>query len=269
MIANILDLDPSSKIYRIFRKDLFLKTVQNKRLRLVRPRNWEDPFEDIFFQSSLINNHGEVIHQPYERDRMYGQCWSSLFESDAMWRIYSDRNLLDGIKVQSTVSKLFESLYKSEGRIPERKCFIGKVEYLSTAKIKARFEDENWTHQVQFDSTNSCRAKTLLFKRDEFAHETEIRLIFYEAQAHAPGKYPEYYEFNFEPDKIFECIEVDPRLTSNQFRQLKSELANYYQGRISKSKLYDAPVITPRINIGPRSLRELQQLAIKARNEEN
>jgi hypothetical protein len=97
-----------------------------------------------------------------------------------------------------------------------------------------------------------------LFKRTEFDHEEEVRLVYYERQRYAVGQYPEYYEFNFEPNDIFEAFELDPRLDTDTFETLRIELTKYYVGQISKSKLYENPKISPRINIGSKSLRELQ-----------
>jgi hypothetical protein len=103
MEKNIIGLpNLDQKIYRIFKLETFMKILSNKKLRLVKPFDWDDPFEDIFYQSNLVNNHGEVINQMFERNRLYGLCWTIKYESDALRRIYSDKDLLDGIKVQTT-----------------------------------------------------------------------------------------------------------------------------------------------------------------------
>lgn len=43
-------------------------------------------------------------------DDWYGQCWSLLEESDAMWRIYSPKASDEAIKVKTTIRKLFANL---------------------------------------------------------------------------------------------------------------------------------------------------------------
>ncbi|WP_416867172.1 MAG: DUF2971 domain-containing protein [Imperialibacter sp.] len=264
MEKNIVDLpDLDQKIYRIFKLETFIKILTNKKLRLVRPKEWDDPFEDIFYKSNLVNNHGEVISQIYERDRLYGQCWTLRYESDALWRIYSDKDLLDGIKVQTTVRKLFSCFYNSLIEYQDKRFFIGRIQYLTIDQIKEKLEDEKYVHNIQFDSTNLEGAKTLLIKRKEFDHEEEVRLIYFEHQRHEIGKYPSYYEFNFDPADIFEAFELDPRLDADSFEELRAGLAKYYHGKISRSRLYENPTITPRINIGPKSLRELQNSIVK------
>lgn len=259
MENNIIDLpDLDQKIYRIFKLDTFIKVLMNKKLRLVNPLEWDDPFEDIFYQSNLINNHGEVINQMYERHRLYGLCWTLKYESDALWRIYSDKDLLDGVKVETTVRKLFSCFYNSLSQYQDKRFFIGRIEYLTVEKIKERFEDEKYIHKIVFDSTNLEKVKTLLIKRNEFEHEAEVRLIYYEHQRYKIGTYPEYYEFDINPDNIFDAFELDPRLTDYDFAKLKNKLTVYYNGDISRSKLYDNPKISPRINTGPKSLKDLQ-----------
>ena len=239
MEKNIIDLpNRDQKIYRIFRLETFIKVLADKKLRLVKPLEWDDPFEDIFYQSNQINNHGEIINQLYERDRLYGSCWTLRYESDALWRIYSDKVLLDGIKVETTVRKLFNCFYNSLNQYQDKRFFIGQIKYLTIEQIKERLEDEKYTRKIVYDSTNLEKVKTLLIKRNEFEHEEEVRLIYYEHQLHSIGCYPEYYEFDILADDIFDSFEVDPRLDESSFTQIKDILSKYYRGSISKSKLY-------------------------------
>jgi len=67
----------------------FIESVRNRRLALARPHLWDDPFENFLYQAHLESADGNPVSITGLRMRLYGQCWSLLPESDAMWRIYS------------------------------------------------------------------------------------------------------------------------------------------------------------------------------------
>ena len=117
---------------------------------------------------------------------------------------------------------------------------------------------------IMYDPTNKSKAETLLFKRTEFEHENEIRLIYYEAQRHEVGQYPEFFSLNFQPNDLIEEIELDPRLTEIEYLTIEKKLlTSGYSNRVSKSKLYELPVIYSRINTGEMSLAEAKRMAQK------
>lgn len=263
MINNIINIEnPDYPIYKVIKKEYLYEALTSQSFKLFRPGDWEDPFEDVFYNSTSINNHGERINHLYERDRLYGSCWSHLKESDAMWRIYSPEK--NGIKIKTTVKKLISALFHSIDTQREKKAFIGKVEYLTTEQIINKLQDEKWVQNIMYDPTNKSKAETLLFKRTEFEHENEIRLIYYEAQRHEVGQYPEFFSLNFQPNDLIEEIELDPRLTEIEYLTIEKKLlTSGYSNRVSKSKLYELPVIYSRINTGEMSLAEAKRMAQK------
>ena len=263
MINNLIDIEnPDSPIYKIVKKEYLFEALTNQSFKLFRPVDWEDPFEDVFYNSISINNHGERINHLYERDRLYGSCWTDLKESDAMWRIYSPEK--NGVKIKTTVRKLISDLFDSISIEPEKKAYVGKVDYLTTEQIIKKLQDEKWVHNVMYDPTNKAKAETLLFKRTEFDHENEIRLIYYEAQRHEVGQYPESFAFKFQPNDLIEEIELDPRLTDGEYLAIERKLlTSGYSNRVSKSKLYELPKTHSRINIGEISFSQAQRMAQK------
>lgn len=185
-----------------------------------------------------------------------------------MWRIYSYHK--DGVKVQTTARKLINSLFSAIPVEPEKKAFLGKVDYLTTGEIIQKMEDESWVHNTMFDPTHRAKAETLLFKRIEFSHENEVRLIYYEAQRYEVGQYPKYFEFQFNPAELIDEIELDPRLTSLEYLQIEKQLLRAgYSNKMSKSTLYETPVIYSRINAGEMSLKEAQILAMRSLKKSN
>src|SRR5437773_1681779 len=90
------------RIYRVFRLGRFLEMLKQRTNTLVRPALWEDPWEEWW--SSLVRKR---IGTAAPAD-VFGQCWTTSKESDAMWRVYAP--LRDGVKVCTTVGALRQSI---------------------------------------------------------------------------------------------------------------------------------------------------------------
>lgn len=62
MLENILNgLDPDNVIYRVVSVESFFEMIEEKRLVLVRPWKWEDPFEDLLSRTIVTNKAGDRI----------------------------------------------------------------------------------------------------------------------------------------------------------------------------------------------------------------
>ncbi len=143
-------------LYRYISFEKFVGMIQNQALTFVAPDMWEDPKE-----SSAFNTYLNSIENTYEKlflqciyNKTYGQCWTKLAESDAMWRIYSYNNKALRIKVSKNKITLLENV---------------------------DVVDINYTDNV-FDGKNRKNGKqlfleTLSQKRLAFEHEQEVRLI--------------------------------------------------------------------------------------------
>lgn len=91
----------SGFLYRYIGFDTFIDMVQSKSLAFVLPSVWEDPRE-LQAVKTYIQQQEDFITCCFLLgilDKTYAQCWSSLEESDAMWRIYSYANKALRIKV--------------------------------------------------------------------------------------------------------------------------------------------------------------------------
>lgn len=167
------------------------------------------------------------------RDSLYGQCWTLNRESDAMWRIYSsDKN---GVKVRTTIRKLFESLYSAiYSGAKDVSCFIGKVEYLKKNDMENRLKKMNI-----IDSTGAGIAETLLFKRKEFSHEKEVRLIYTAKENNAKR---EIFQYDIDPYELIDQIVFDPRMNKYLYELYKDWLRHVNFNRaIIQSGFYKAP----------------------------
>ena len=221
-------------IYRIFSIDYLLELLSTNDLVLVKPKLWDDPFENLILKSLIQND--KTKSNSY-RDNIFAQCWTQHRETDAMWRIYSPNK--DGVKIKSTPKKLFDSIYNStscEKVVGTETCFIGKVQYINQSDLIAELEKKP---NSLYDTTG--KAMSLLIKRREFRHEREVRLIHIDLtdERNADTKKIQIDAFN-----LFEEITFDPRLSDLRYKALKNYIISLgYDGKISKSRLYKVPVI--------------------------
>jgi hypothetical protein len=239
MQSQLIDLTGNERrtpIYRVFGIQRLFEIFSTCKNTLVRPTLWDDPFENFILTQAI-----QVTKNPNAyiavRDGFYGQCWSMIKESDAMWRIYSpDKN---GVKVKTTVGKLFDSFCNSQ-EVIQGECFIGKVSYMKDSKLRKNLKDRVWLSQEIVDAMS--QARSLLFKRVEFQHEAEVRLLYLSKIAFEDKN--NLFHYSIEPEKIIEKIEFDPRLHREVYDAYKYylvEKVGFDESKITQSTLYTVP----------------------------
>lgn len=62
-------------IYRIISIDYLLEFLKISELTLVKPKLWDDPFENVILKSLLANSPSE---SSFYREDVFGQCWTIL-----------------------------------------------------------------------------------------------------------------------------------------------------------------------------------------------
>lgn len=141
-------------LYRYIPFETFVGMIQNKSLTFVLPELWEDPKE-----CAGIEHYIEQRDNVYEKlmlqsvyYKTFCQCWTTLAESDAMWRIYSYNNRTVRICIKRESVDLLDDVKTVD------------VEYT---------DDLDST----FDKGERGYLKALSQKRIAFAHEKEVRLI--------------------------------------------------------------------------------------------
>ncbi|MEZ2591647.1 DUF2971 domain-containing protein [Pantoea agglomerans] len=226
-LTNLLD----KPIYRIMPISRFLQLLEDEVLTLVKPKKWDDPFENALLNCEIETSDGEVISFA-AKDSVYGQCWTFHRETDAMWRIYSHEK--DGIRVRTTPRKLLTALRKAEPKNHTLNCFIGKVSYLSKSNLLSKLQSINL-----LNPNGAGVAESLLYKRTAFSHENEVRLIY---SGKDDACTSDIFQFPIEPNKLFDRLLFDPRMDDNL--RMAYELAIEEYGckvEIRRSNLYDAP----------------------------
>lgn len=100
---NYLDISTAVRgqfIYRIVSVERLLQLFQTQQNTLIKPKKWDDPFENFILQSQVRIPTGEIATFGF-RDQFYGQCWTLHSASDAMWRIYSPNK--NAVRIRSTI----------------------------------------------------------------------------------------------------------------------------------------------------------------------
>lgn len=250
--ANSINLALDDTIYRIFSIDKFKKTLTSKKLCLVRPSKWQDPFENFLLNSTGRLDDGTLVGFESIRDKYYGQCWTLKKECDGLWRNYKGTEP-SAIKVKTTVRKLMNEFYDLTNKFHELSYFIGKVDYVTDTEIENFFKNEldimNFQSGVEF-------VQTLLIKRLSFAYEEEVRIIFGKPSVGSvnlttiknPWDDSDLFFVNIDPNTLFEEIEIDPWLPNSEYENLKQEIKDIgFIGHITRSSLYDKPFFVTKI----------------------
>jgi hypothetical protein len=226
---NLKDEELDKPVYRIMPVNRLLQCLEEKQLVLVPPSKWDDPFENWLLSSKVkFLSTGESGDMDGIRNKIYGQCWTQHRETDAMWRIYSSDT--NGAKIKTTPRKLLEALKGGNTQSGDVSCFIGKVQYQTQTDLTSSLTSIN-----VFDTNGSGIAESLLYKRREFSHEKEVRLIYTE------GNGP-VYPFNIDPSDMFDEIVFDPRVDKHLFSAYKAAVvAMGFLGKVTQSTLYRPP----------------------------
>lgn len=252
MNTNFIRIDSLDvPLYRTFRFRYLREVLQERKLPLLAPHLWDDPFENVLTKCCITYKQDDKFKQEFfdrVRKPIYAQCWSLSVESDALWRIYSivvkdsvsGRNTTveeEGIKVRTTARKLLSALWNACPTAPGDSCFLGQVEYLSQKKAVQRIADEVGRTRLNAFPGGVGHAMIMLVKREPFNHEQEVRLIYVEHRKEQ-GNDPLFF-INVDPSKLIEKIILDPRLSADDVKEREAELRCLgFRGPIVKSELY-------------------------------
>lgn len=236
--GNYLEIPTSARdrfIYRIVPVQCLLDLFEKKQNVLVKPRKWEDPFENFILRSRIELPTGELARFSI-RESFYGQCWTLQSRSDAMWRIHSPK--ADAVRIRSTVRRVAESLSGAIGDWAHAEAFIGEVRYLRNDKLVAFARNVFRGADIP---TARTFAKTLLVKRPAFAHEREIRLLFFQ-QDQAKSK-DDLFPYSVDPHAFVDQVMIDPRMSKENANALRNRIKTEtaFKGAIKRSLLYAPP----------------------------
>lgn len=179
-----------NSLYRFISFPSFINLVEHKTERYVSPSTWEDTCEGYFLhllekdnvEESMIGlmnnispNNAEAAMENYlklcsARWLCYGQCWTTLPESDAFWRIYSYDNM--AIRIE-TAEQQIKALFAVDGLSEKYSLEIDDVQYDldKNGTLKTRIELMTEIHETKRVT------EPYYHKRIAFEHEHEKRVI--------------------------------------------------------------------------------------------
>lgn len=187
-------LAPDTMLYRYVSLESFLGLIESRTLRLANVNDWDDPGEAILGKVPTRGMDGNIETPVYSFHQLiYGNCWSRLSESDAMWRIYSPSRT--GIQIASSVEK-FGSIAGL------RRALLGEVMYFSTRE-----------ELVANASKVTDPLGEALHKRMAFRHEEEVRFLTHSDFIAGAGseRRPSRVALAIDPPTFIEGIVLDPR----------------------------------------------------------
>ncbi|MBO4529899.1 MAG: DUF2971 domain-containing protein [Paludibacteraceae bacterium] len=234
---NILNgLNEDSVIYKYFPMKYLKILLQDCLLRVGHTSKWEDVYENFFLKNEFVfknlSGSGKRLI-----GCVYGQSWTLQGESDAMWRIYSNKYREScAVRIKTTVGKLFSVIYPVDSKNPvhDTSTFIGRVNYLTDEELI------QW-QQRSIPASEMLRVmmESFFVKRKPFEHEQEVRII-----RTIPGDFSdvgvEFLEFEINPHQLIDEFVIEPRLTDAQCEGVRSQLIELGVSpeKISQSDLY-------------------------------
>ena len=238
--VGIEQKDRGMPIYRFTSMKRLLESLVQKQNTLLSPRKWEDPYENALAASLRYERKdGSTVPYPL-RNRVYGQCWTIVPETDAFWRMYVPPR--EGVRIKSTIRKLHRSLELSCSAYASMSCFIGRVQYKSEEEITSLFNDNDWVKDHFRNQGTPGHVETLLLKRTEFIPESEVRLLYLDPHNRDHG---DSFSYDFDPSSTILEVTFDPRMEDTLCQTYESILKiSGFTGEINKSHLYRTPKIT-------------------------
>lgn len=234
-VLNNLDLN--KPIYKYIPFKYVLNMIKTQKLYICEVKQWKDTYEN-FLLKQKFKYKNITLKADNVIDHIYGQCWTSLNESDAMWRIYSSPLNIDdtAIKIKTTAQKLFDSIYISDECMATTS--IGVVKYYYKKDLLQWIKSLH-LHTAQDIGDNIV--PSMYMKRKPFSHEKEIRIIIM-----LDTNIGEILKYDINPDNFFEEFVIDPRLEKNHVNIITKKLINLgvKESLIKQSQLY---TFTPEI----------------------
>lgn len=220
----------------------FVSMLSNKALPMIRIDKFEDKWEGFsapllekeyygFFGEDYKISDLERFEQGEQlRKFYYASCWHmSDIESDAMWKLYMSGN--EGLAIRTTYQRLIYSL-----RDVSQEFLIGKVRYTKP--------------RPDLSMLLAC-----MTKREPFAHEREVRVIWHDADAEQayrnknvdsrfnPDEQPSVILFHCDFKQLIEEVTISPKAGLWFVPAIRDMLQKYglTDVRVSQSALSGEP----------------------------
>ena len=229
-------------LYKFYSMRALAPLLTNGQLYIDRVNSWEDVYENFFLKERFYSNAlGHTIDTSQYSKNIFGQSWTSIPETDAMWRIYSSDKL--GVRIKTSAKKLFSAVFVDYMCIGNT--WLGEVMYETQADINDKIIDYARKHKDLI--FHDLLPITHFSKRIEFEHEHEIRLIkTIDGDSEQLVNSFKRLAFQIDINDFIESYLLDPRLDDATLEKQKELLINLGadSSKISRSFLYEFTPIT-------------------------
>jgi hypothetical protein len=214
-----------------FSIDAAVLTFSNQNLLLRAPHKWDDPYEKWWSQQ-LFRPDSKLV-----KAKAYGLCWTTRDRDEPIWRLYMcpAEPKMPAIRLRTTVGALCARMTRLAERKKE-KAFMGRVRYKPAAELK-RLAKKLTT--ARDDQVARNAALGLLWKREQFMLEEEVRLLWIETSKRRAAR----LRLPFDHLNIINQVMIGPstgtRERNTAARELK--LAGVPAHLINFSTIYDPP----------------------------
>lgn len=182
VVQNVFDMNPDTPIYRILPIKHLIQDVADGKVTIGRVIAWEDTHEAAFYRRNVVlPRTNQLVGLDLLARDWFGQCWMTVKESDAMWRIYNADGL--SVRISTTPRILISQVFKGRCRLTPSysdlawiSIYLGKVKYYPEDKFRKEME---MGVSNTFDSSGKAIARQMLKKRDPFDHEREVRFLYH------------------------------------------------------------------------------------------
>lgn len=269
-VSNIVKSSPY--IYRFSRYTHVIDMFENEQYILPSVLSWDDTYEGFLYQArevrkitdtrSIEIGHAAFVENPF------GQCWTVQDESDAFWRIYSQKENdgeYSGVRLMAPPLSFFHMLYDfANGKnFMQLSLFMDQISYYSKEDMQKLLSNDSVKErlkEIESDCSGKKHTWPFLQKRDAFQHEKEVRILYLGAdekkhiappEIERTGKEKKDMKLIFkdiskdELNSIFTNILFDPRDSAEFIERIEKKLrCAGFTGTIAKSNLYELPNIT-------------------------
>jgi len=242
---NTFNLDLTSKLYRIIGYDKLIDSLKNKCLYMMKPTKWKDEYETFLLNGIKKDIDGSLVSFDLIKNKLYFQCWSKYEESGDLWKACSLREGPKLVKIKTSGDKLMKSLYDINNPSHRNSYFIGSVDYVNEEDIRKLLDYDIYGY---FFNEGESMIKTLFIKREKYAFENEVRLLFYALDSENGDSSnikngwdikSDIFSFEIDINDVIEEIVLHPGLNNEDCAKMIKEIKMLgYNGIVCKSTLF-------------------------------
>lgn len=224
----------NQNLYQILPLEYLDAILVNKKIRFNNIfMSWDDPYELYLFRNHP--KHDDQLDEYIKRiqDSFFGQCWSSMRNSDALWQIYSKDKR--SVRIRTKLQTLFDVI--EQNALGDYTPYYGWIKYETQKVIKEKKKNiinkKNWIKEA------GVVKDSLFIKRNAFSYEKEFRVIL---QTALNAENRSYLEINIDPEHFIDQIAFDPRMDFKLFECKKKIYEKWFSSKkIVRSDLYTNP----------------------------